>query len=188
MESKKIIIGLVGEMGSGKDTVAEYLKNECGAQLFRFSDPLREALEVFLESDRVGREDFIWLSNNVRGRYGNNIIADSLRRKFNRAGEGIIVLNGMRIKEDLDFIRSFPDSRVIYVTIDAKTRWERVFGRGEKADDAVSFEKFQEMEKAETEVQIPDIGKKADFRLENNEAKENLREKTEEIIKKIKSE
>lgn len=175
-------------MGSGKDTVADYLQEKHGANLYRFSDLLREALEVFLEPEKIGREDLIWISNNIRGRYGNSILADGLRKKFNEIQEGIIVLNGMRIREDLDFLRGFPSSKVIYVTIPQKTRWERVFGRGEKSDDAVSFEKFQEMEKAETEVQIPEIGKNADFTLTNNENKDSLRKKTESIIKKIENE
>ncbi|MDP1884602.1 MAG: AAA family ATPase [Candidatus Moranbacteria bacterium] len=186
--TKKIIIGLVGEMGSGKDTAADYLENKYGAHLFRFSDPLREALEVFLPKEEVGREDMIWLSNNIRRKYKNGVISDSLRRKFDRVNEGIIVLNGMRIKEDFEFVKSFPNSHVIYVTLDSKARWERIYDRGEKSDDAVSFEKFQEYEKAETEVQIPEIGKKTDFRLENNGSKDDLRLKISEIMGQIRNE
>ena len=184
---KKIIIGLIGEMGSGKDTVADYLADKYGARLFRFSDPLREALEVFLENDKAGREDMIWLANNIRGKYGNGVIANSLRRKFDKINRGIIVLNGMRIKEDFEFVKSFPNSYVIYVTLDSKTRWKRIFGRGEKADDTASYKKFLEMEKAETEVQIPNIGKKADFRLENKGTKDELGRKIEEIMGQIKN-
>jgi dephospho-CoA kinase len=71
------------------------------------------------------------------------------------------------------------------VTLDQKSRWERIYNRGEKSDDAVSFEKFQEMEQAEIEVQIPKIGEKADFRVENTGSKEDLFAKVDSIIFKL---
>ena len=48
------------------------------------------------------------------------------------------------------------------------------------------LEENKEYEKAETEVQIPDIGKKADFRLENDGSKAELVEKIEEIMGRLK--
>jgi dephospho-CoA kinase len=185
MEPKKIIIGLVGEAGSGKDTVANYIIEKHRAASFRFADLLREALEIFFGKGNVSREQLIWLSNSIRGKYGNDVIAKALRKRIDDVSGGIVILNGMRIGEDVDFVRSFQGSVIIYVTLDQKSRWERIYGRGEKSDDAMNFEKFQEIEKAETEVQIPEIGKKADFRLINNETKDNLCKKTEEIIEKI---
>lgn len=101
MESKKIIIGLVGEAGSGKDTAADYIKEKFGVPSFRFSDPLREALEIFLDHDKVSREDIIWISNNIRKKYGNNIISDALRKKIDAAKAKMVLVNGMRIKEDI---------------------------------------------------------------------------------------
>ncbi len=185
MEPKKIVIGLVGEAGSGKDTVANFIIKKYKAASFRFADLLREALEIFFGEGNVSREQLIWLSNGIRGKYGNGVIAKALKKRIDRIREGIVILNGMRIGEDIDFVRSFPNSYIIYVTLDQKSRWERIYGRGEKSDDAMSFEKFQEIEKAETEVQIPAIGKKADFTLINNENKDRLQEKAEEIIEKI---
>jgi len=184
-KDKKIIVGLVGEAGSGKDTVANHIIEKYHAVSFRFADLLREALEIFFGKGNVSREQLIWLSNGIRGKYGNDVIAKALRKRIDEIPGGIVILNGMRIKEDIDFVRSFPNSFVVYVTLDQKSRWERIYGRGEKSDDAMSFEKFQEIEKAETEVQIPQIGKKADFTLVNDETKDILCEKTDEIIKKI---
>ena len=72
-ENKKIIIGLVGESGSGKDTVADYLRDKHGAKLYRFADPLRETLELYL--DNISREDLQWLSMKFKERFGNKILA-----------------------------------------------------------------------------------------------------------------
>ena len=43
---KRLIIGLVGRKGSGKGTVAKILKEKYGASVYRFSDVLREILDL----------------------------------------------------------------------------------------------------------------------------------------------
>jgi len=184
-EDKKIIIGLVGESGSGKDTAADYLKEKYGAKLFRFSDPLRDALELYLDS--ISREEMSWLAVVFRKRFGNDILSRGLRKKIEKFNNGeIIAINGIRYFEDFEFIKSLPNSFVLYITLDSKKRWERIYGRGEKTDDAVSYEKFLEMEKAETEVNIPKIGEKADYRIENTGTKEKLFAKIDEILERVK--
>jgi len=184
MEKKgKIIIGLVGESGSGKDTVADYLRDKHGAKLYRFADPLREALELYLES--ISREDLQWLALQFKKRFGKDILAKGLRKKIEKNGHELTAVNGVRFFEDAEFIKSFPNSFILYVTLDSKSRWERIYNRGEKTDDAVSYEKFLEMEKVETEVQTPEIGRSADFRIENIGTKEDLFEKVDKVLAKI---
>jgi len=182
--NKKLIIGLVGESGSGKDTVANYLKGKYNAKLFRFSDPLRDALELYLDS--ISREEMSWLAVVFRKRFGNNILSRGLRKKIEKFNNReIIAINGIRYFEDFEFIKSLPNSFVLYITLDSKKRWERIYSRGEKTDDAVNYEKFRDMEMAETEVNIPKIGEKADYRIENTGTKEELFAKVDEIIKGI---
>lgn len=183
MPAKKIIIGLVGEAGSGKDTVADYLKEKCNAELFRFADPLNETLALFL--DDIKRVDLTWLAVTFKKRFGKDVLFRGLRKKIESSDHEIIAVNGIRFSEDAEFIKSLPNAHILYITLDQKKRWERIYGRGEKADDAVSFETFQEMEKAETEEQIPHIGEKADFRLENIGNKMELFAKVNEIVTQI---
>jgi dephospho-CoA kinase len=71
------------------------------------------------------------------------------------------------------------------VTADQKLRWERTIGRDEKADDNITFEKFEEMERAETEVHIPEIGAKADFVIKNENSLEFLLAEVDKIMVKI---
>lgn len=183
-QNKKLIIGLVGESGSGKDTVADYLKEKYSAKLFRFSDPLRDALELYLDS--ISREDMQWLAVVFRRRFGNDILSRGLRKKIEKFNNGeIIAVNGIRYFEDFNFVKSLPNSFILHVTLDSKKRWERIYGRGEKTDDAVSYEKFLEMEKAETEINIPKIGENADFRLENKGTKEELLAEVDSIVQQL---
>ena len=182
---KKIIIGLVGESGSGKDTAADYLKHQHQAILMRFADPLRETLGLYI--DDISREDLQWLSFELRNRFGNKVLSKALRKRIEDMDQGLIVINGMRIAEDYDFVKSFESAYVLYTTLDQKARWQRICDRKEKSDDSVSFEKFQEMEQAEIEIQIPKIGQKADYRIENTGTKEELFQKVDETIDRIKN-
>lgn len=179
---KRVIVGLVGESGSGKDTVAKYLKEKYGAKLMRFADPIKETLNIYFEQS--SREDQQWLALEFRKRFGNDILSRALRKKID-GEKSLIVINGLRFWEDYDFVKSFNLGYVLYVTADQKLRWERTAGRGEKADDNGTFEKFQELERAETEIHIPEIGAKADFKIINEKDLEFLLKSVDEIMAKI---
>lgn len=167
---KKIIIGLTGEMGSGKDTFCNYVKeNYKDVFILRFSDALTEILRIFFDS--IKREDQQWLSSALRGRFGGDILVKALVKKVKSIEKGIIILNGVRRPADFEALRKI-GGKLVYITADPEKRWERVKVRKEKADDDVSFEKFLELDKAEAESQISVIGSEADFKIENNGSKE----------------
>ncbi len=128
-----------------------------------------------------------WLAVVFRKRFGNDILSRGLRKKIDKYDNGeIIAVNGIRYFEDFDFMKNLPGACVLYVTLDSKSRWQRIYSRGEKTDDAVSYEKFLEMEKAETEINIPKIGEYADYRIENTGTKEELFTKVNETLKHVK--
>ena len=95
----KKIIGLIGEMGSGKDTFSEYLK-EINENVFvlRFSDALTEVLKIFFSE--VKREDQQWLSSGLRERFGQDILIKALIKKIEKIENGFIILNGVRRPDD----------------------------------------------------------------------------------------
>ncbi|MEI7424832.1 MAG: AAA family ATPase [Candidatus Staskawiczbacteria bacterium] len=168
----KKIIGIIGEMGSGKDTFCDYLKgNYKNVYFLKFSDALTEILKMFF--DEVKREDQQWLSLALRERFGQDILVKALVKKIEKIGDGIVILNGVRRPDDFKALKSI-GGKLIYVTADQKLRWERVKTRGEKADDDVPYEKFVEMGKAEAESMISVIGAEADLKIENNGTKDDL--------------
>lgn len=168
----KKIIGVAGEIGAGKDTICQYLKeNYPNVFVMRFSDGLTEALKVFF--DDIKREDQQWLSSVLRERFGGDILTKALIKKVNSTKDGIAILNGVRRSADFEVLKSM-GGRLVYITAETKTRWERVVQRKEKADDDVSFEKFLELCGAEAEQQISIVGREADFKIENNGTKEEL--------------
>lgn len=181
-ENKRTVVGLVGESGSGKDTVAGYLVEKYGAKVIRFIDPLKEALHIYF--DKISKEDQQWLAIEFKKRFGADILCRGLKKRVEKE-EGLTVVNGIRFWEDYEFLKAFPDSYVLYTTADQKLRWSRFAKRGEKSDDNMSFEKFQEIEQGATEVHIPEIGAKADYKIINEKNLEHLYTSVDEIMKKV---
>ncbi len=179
----KIIIGLVGETGSGKDTVAHYLKRRYDVQLLRFSQPLKKTLDLFF--NKSSKEDQSWLYTVFKERFGEDVLHQGVRR-YVEQHDGIMCVNGMRMMKDLDFIRSFKNNYIIYVTADQELRWQRVVGRGEKSDDKQSLEDFKKFEStAETEKNIPAIGAQADFTIKNDGTMDELLWQVDDAMKEI---
>lgn len=183
MKNKKIVIGLVGETGSGKDTVAHYIKRKYGAHDLRFSLPMKKALKLFFE--RPNKTDQAWFYQVLKERFGEEILHLGIKR-FIEQHSGIMSINGLRMPNDFEFVKSFENGYVIYITANQELRWKRAYSRGEKADDKQSLEDFNEFESTtETEKAVPEIGAKADFTIKNETTMDDLLNQVDDAMKKI---
>ena len=179
---KRIVIGVIGKAGSGKDVVTNYLAKKYRGKVFKFSDPLNEMLHVFV--DHVSRRDQQWLSLQMRERFGRDIFNKVLRKKM-LLNDSLIILNGIRFWENMELLKSFKNNCSLFIDVSPKTRWKRIFGLKEKTDDKVSFRKFQEIDNAEAEVAIEAIGQKADFIINNEGDLKTLLQSIDSMMKKI---
>ena len=104
---EKLVIGIVGKNGSGKDSVADFLVDNYGARKLVFSDMLKEALSIFIGDDEIGRLDMSWLSTNLRSKYGEGVLAKGMKKRVLSSREEILVISGVRDFGELEMIRSF---------------------------------------------------------------------------------
>lgn len=177
----KIIIGIAGKNGSGKDTAADYLVEKYHAHKLVFSDLLNEALSVFIE--KIGREDNAWLSTNLRSRFGDGVLSAGMKKKIDSSKSSLIVISGFRDLGELAMLREYPGGILLYVSADIRTRWERITKRAVKADDQVSFEQFaNEKEKLPSEQYIEQLGEAADFKVANDGTREQLAKQIDTIM------
>ena len=180
---QQIIIGLVGETSSGKDTVADYLEEKYGANLRRFANPIKDTLSIYF--DKLSRKDQQWMYLAFKERFGADILCRAMRKRLATDESKIVIINGMRMPCDYEFIKSYPNSYILYVTADQKIRWERAVKRKEKTDDDISFEKFQAMDESETEFSISNIGAKADKAIRNEKDLEHLLNETDKFMAEL---
>jgi dephospho-CoA kinase len=177
------IIGLVGEKLSGKDTTANYIAEKYSAGHFRFSHILDDILRI-LALD-VSRRNEIDLGLGLRKIFGEHVLVDALHARSKSATNEIIVVNGIRMDE-FEVVKGWEGAKIIYITAPLETRFERYKQRKEKADDAAqNLEQFAAQEKEPTEVGIPGLGARADYKIENTGTLEELHAKIDEIIKSL---
>jgi dephospho-CoA kinase len=181
---QKLIIGLVGEKLSGKDTLANFLVEKYGAFHIKFSTLLDEMLYIL--DLPLSRRNEIDLGLGLRKIFGEEVLYKALCKRSLEAKENISVINGLRMEEQTRMITDMP-AKIIYVTADPKIRYERFMNRHEKTDDGkMTYQEFLQQEKERTEIGIPALGKKADFKIVNEGSVEKLYEKVEKIIKELK--
>jgi dephospho-CoA kinase len=178
----KIILGLVGEKLSGKDTVAKYLMDKHGAFHVRFSHILDDILNIL--NLPTTRRNEIDLGLGLRKIFGEKILGSAVIKRALASDAACVVINGIRMDE-MESVKAI-GAKIIYVTAPSELRFKRYQTRHEKPDDgSMNFAQFQNQEKEATEINIPELGNKADFRIDNVGTKEELYQKVDEFIDKI---
>jgi dephospho-CoA kinase len=178
----KLILGIAGEMGSGKGTIAKHVMAERGGSAHRFSTILRDVLDrLYLEQSR---ENIQILSMILRKNYSEDILAKSMYHDVENDEHDIVVVDGVRRMADIVFLRELPHFKLIYVEADMQNRYERIVKRGENTDDAAkTFKEFEDDHKADSEIQIRELKNYANHVVNNDGTYVDLYKQIEEIIK-----
>lgn len=184
----KIIIGLTGVQGSGKDTVADYLK-EKGFIYHSLSDILRDVCRS--KNLEITRENLINIGNDLRNEFGNFVLAQKTITKIkeNPSETNSIIVSIRNIGEVTELKK---EKGFFLISVDApiEIRYKRIQKR-QKPEDKISFEKFKEQEEFERKgvdensQQLNKVIELSDFKIDNNSTIENLKEKTDEILNQI---
>ncbi|MEK7630379.1 MAG: AAA family ATPase [Patescibacteria group bacterium] len=168
---KQFYIGLIGKPGSGKETVANIIKNNVTlgrtVRHHRFSDILYEIANLlYLPKTReVGQKLAVGLRDNI----GKDVLSNAVRQRITNDPSDIIILDGIRWWPDVEMLRSFPNNFLLYIVAVPEKRFERLKERKEKAEEAsMTWEQFLKEDNAENERFIEEIGKTADPLLNNN--------------------
>lgn len=178
---KKIIIGLVGPIASGKGVIKTYLQKEYGATEHRFSTMLRDVLDrMHIEQSR---ENMQTISTTLRQKFGEDLLAKVLTNDVSEDQHDLIVIDGIRRMADIQYLAALPNFILVAVSADEKIRYERVVKRNENPGDAdKSFSDFQKDSRAETELTIPGVMSKAKITIENNGNLEELYNSIDKLV------
>lgn len=185
MPQPQIIFGFTGLMASGKDAAAVYLKNKYGAAVFSFSRMLRDALDRFyLEQTRANLID---LSELLRQRFGENILAKTMAQDIAKSSNPIIAIDGIRRPADIEKLKKLPNFVLVEIYADPQVRYERLTKRGTNADDlSKTYEQFLVDHQRSTELSILEIVKEAKEKIANNDTLEKLYQELDKLIEKYK--
>jgi dephospho-CoA kinase len=178
----KLILGLAGEIVSGKGTIAKHVIREYKGSAHRFSTILRDVLDrLYLEQSRDNMQT---LSTVLRKNFGEDLMAKIMYHDVQKDEHDIVVVDGVRRMADILYLKELPHFKLIYVEADMKIRYDRVVSRGENTDDAKkSFNEFERAHQDESELQILDLKNYADYVVDNNRVFEDLYKQIDDIIK-----
>ena len=182
---KKIILGLAGEIASGKDTVAAYLKQKYKGETISFSTPLRDILDrMHLPQNR---ENLVALGTDLRTRFGRDILAKIITADVLSSKAKIISLPNIRLEEDIIYLKKIPGFHLVAIDVDDKTRYQRLTKRSQNADDKTkTWKQFLKDAKLPTEIHIKDLMRRAKYHLDNSGSLPEFQRQIEELLKKLK--
>ena len=173
-----IVLGVVGKIGSGKDTVANYI-GEHGFLVLNMADIFREmARREGYSTDRKTMQ-------KLRVEKGRTFLAEETVRVMKASEKDKIIVTSIRMSDDWIIIKkAFPAARLITVDASPDTRFERLASR--ERDKVNNREEFDEQEKRENEIyDFEKTFSMADYTISNEVTKKDLYKLLEDILKKI---
>lgn len=183
--SDKLVIVFAGQMGSGKDSAAFYLRDKYGASIYSFSTMLEDALRRFYLE--FNRNNLVKMSEMLRETFGDNIMAKTMAQDVEKDPNKLIVISNARRIADIEFLAKFPNYILSEIYADVETRYNRVNNRGQRPDDTTkTFEQFKEDQKRSTEISIAELLKQATEKIDNSGTPEEFHKQLDKLIEKYK--
>lgn len=178
------IIGIVGPIGSGKDTVAKYLE-EKGYVHVSYADIIREAMRK--EGIETTRENLQQYATKQRQEKGEDVFTRMVIEKAESSGDRTVI-SGIRTAGDVKpLMKKFGDSlKIIKVVAWEGVRFQRLKNRG-WPQDPKTVEEFRKHEKGETERGMTKAFQYADIAVFNNGTLEELHQQIDTALEKLKN-
>lgn len=135
--NRRLIVGVIGKAGSGKDTVADYLVSRYAFTKLALADPLKEGIQKFfvipddVMYDRVKREQELpdmpgWSVRKLLQYVGTELVRTHVddyawvKSLFKRLPPGgSVVVSDVRFPNEVEGIRSYApaDMRVLFIKV-----------------------------------------------------------------------
>ncbi|MBI5733715.1 MAG: AAA family ATPase [Candidatus Kerfeldbacteria bacterium] len=179
----KTIIGIIGGIGSGKDTVADYIARKLTMSAYQISQPVKDIAKT--KGLEPTRDNLVELGTKIAQEKGADFIIKVLLERINHKA----IITGLRQLPQIEYLRK--NTKLILIAIEAepRIRFNRATARN-KPDEAKTIEEFINNEQSENSGQhiqrLFDCMKLADYTIENNADLESLFKKIDYLLKQEK--
>ena len=141
----KYWLGVIGQNGSGKSLVCDYLKSK-GFRVVSLSDVVRKhATDLNIGHDR---DSLTSLANSLKEDHGIDFFAREVASGLSSTDE-YVVFDSVRHPLEVDYLEKNHNVYFIGIKATLETRYERICKRG-KETDKVSFADFKRQDEYET--------------------------------------
>lgn len=181
------VVGIVGPIASGKDTVLEELAKLRFKAFFLGERTREEADKRGLPHDRSVLQD---MGNNLREKFGDDILVKRTEELFDGSEEKIVI-DGIRNAGEIAYLRKKYNAKIIGVTASLDRRKE--FSRKRSADaDPKTGEEFERVEQRDRGIGENSHGQQvntclalSDIIIENNGTVSEFKEKIRKTLAKL---
>ena len=170
---QKTLIGIAGEMYSGKTTAAEFLVQRFGARHLRFSKTLERLLSILdLE---VTPENEHKLSVTLKELYGDAVLAHAFLASLEGSERSFYVFDDIRNRDELERLKTDKGFALVYIKSSFEQRYERFKRMMEaKGVSGVLPEDLKEAQQKQQDEKILPLEQFADFIITNDTTPEEL--------------
>lgn len=191
-----IIIGVVGQIASGKGILVKYLTEKLGFTSFSLSSIVHAELE---KNGKVKftRQTLQDVGDDLRREYGDDVLAKRMLGQIQLNCRGRfyvdpkIVIEGIRNPGEIEFLKKNSNFILIGVKATRELRFKRVLSRGKKWDPK-NYEDFLKVDRRDLGVGQKKSGQQVgkclaycDYVLTNNKDVGDYEKKIKKIIKEL---
>ncbi len=182
---RKALILLAGMPGSGKSIFALKAK-EYGFGVVSLGDIVRE--EAIRRKLRLNSKNILSIAKELRKTYGKDIVARlALERILEMLNTySIVIVDGIRNLEEVEFLKNNIDAELIIVSIHAspKTRFKRLIERG-RSDDPKDWESFLNRDYEELSLGLGSVIALSDIMIINEGSIQEFHHLIENFFEKV---
>ena len=179
------IVGLSGNSGSGKDTVAEYLQNQYDFHHFSVGTTFRQ--EYLQEQASISRQLMIERYLDFLKREGQTYFLKRFIEQANRSNYSQITINGIRQLADYNYLCSLTQTHflLIYLNLNEALRFERVLARG-RAGEGSNYSEYKTISEFEfNSFDYEQLKERADFAIDNDRSRVELQLNLDRILHRV---
>ncbi len=171
------VLAICGLPGSGKSTAIDTIRN-LGSVIIMGDIIRNEAKKRKLEptSENLGK-----IAEELRLKYGSNIIAEKCVDLINKQHNNIIFIDGLRSMAEVKVFRKHWKFPIIAIVLEEKRRFKRLFERA-RSDDPKSIDDLKDRDKREIEFGLEEVLNNADYTIKNDSTKEDLKERIRKLV------
>ncbi len=182
-----IIIGVVGQIASGKGILVKYLTERLDCVAFSLSSILHDELKK-KKVEKFTRKTLQDMGDKMRKKEGDEVLARRVIRTLLKQGKERVVIEGIRNPGEIEFLKKNTNFILIGVKAKRELRFKRLLSRG-KGWDPKNYNDFIKVDKRDLGVGQDKSGQQVgkclaycDYTLTNNKDLRDFEKKVERLF------